>query len=121
MVTELLEARQVRLGKNQALFRAVNDQIEYIGQEQTTVRPLNFLCECADPDCDVYIELTQGEYEAIRQSPTRFFVLPDHVYPEVETIVDDRARYVVVEKFGAGGRVVEAIGAESNWPARAGA
>jgi len=114
MATDSLEARQFRLGKNQALFRAVNEEIDYIGQEQTTVLPLNFLCECADPNCDVYIELTQGEYEAIRKSPTRFVVLPDHVFPEVETIVDDRDRYVVVEKFGAGARVVEAIDAASN-------
>ena len=84
MATDTLEARQARLGRNQALFRAVNDQIDYIGQEQTTVSPLNFLCECADPNCDAYIELTQGEYEAVRRDPTHFFVLPDHVYAEVE-------------------------------------
>ena len=113
MATDPLEARQVRLGRNQALFRAVNDQIDYIVQEQTTVSPLNFLCECADPNCDAYIELTQGEYEVVRGDPTHFLVLPDHVYPEVETIVDDRGRYVVVEKFGAGGRVVVAIDAAS--------
>ena len=113
MATDPLEARQVRLAKNQALFRAVNDQIDYMAQERSMVLPLNFLCECADSDCDHHIELTQGEYEAVRQSPTHFFVLPDHVFPEVETIADDRGRYVVVEKFGAGGRVVAAIQADS--------
>ena len=113
MALDELEARQVRLGKNQALFRAVNAQIDYIGQEQTTVSPLTFLCECADPNCDAYIELTQGEYEAVRGDPTHFFVLPDHVYPEIETIVAERGRYVVVEKFGAGGRVAVAIDAAS--------
>ena len=65
------------------------------------------------PNCDAYIEVTQGEYEAVRRDPTRFFVLPDHVYAEVETIVADRGRYVLVEKFGAGGRVVVAIDAAS--------
>ena len=113
MATHPLEARQVHLGKNQALFRAVNGQIEQIAAEQTTVGPVSFLCECASADCGTYIELAQGEYETIRRDPTHFFVLPDHVFPEVETIVDDRGRYVVVEKFGAGGRVVEAIDAES--------
>ena len=113
MATDPLEARQVRLGKNQALFRAVNDQLENIAEAQTTVLPLNFLCECADTDCDTYIELSRSEYEAVRQNPIHFFVLPDHVFPEVETIVDDRGGYVIVEKFGAGGRVVEAINADS--------
>ena len=84
-----------------------------MAKAQSTVLPLDLLCECADPNCDAYIELTQGEYEAVRRNPTRFFVLPDHVFPEVETIVDDRGRYVVVEKFGAGARVVEAIDAEA--------
>jgi hypothetical protein len=88
MATDPLEARQVRLGKNQALFRAVNEQIEHIAEEQTTAGPLSFLCECANPRCGAYIELAHGEYEAIRQNPTRFFVRTDHVFPEVETIVD---------------------------------
>ena len=114
MATDPLEARQIRLGKNQALFRAVNSEIDHMAREQTTVIPLNFLCECADPNCDAYIELTQGEYEAVRRTPTRFFVLPNHVYPEVEKVVDDRDRYMVVEKFGAGARMVEAIHAGSN-------
>jgi hypothetical protein len=114
MATDSLETRQIRLGKNQALFRAVNGQIEQIAEGNATVSPINFLCECASPDCGAYIELAQGEYEAIRQDPTHFFVLPDHVFPEVETILDDRGRYVVVEKFGAGARVVEAIDADSD-------
>lgn len=114
MATDPPEARQVRLGKNQSLFRAVNNQIDYIGQAQSTVLPIDFLCECADPDCDTYIELTQGEYEAVRKNPTHFFVLPGHVYPEVENVVDDRGHYVVVEKFGAGARIAEAIDADSD-------
>jgi hypothetical protein len=113
MATDPLEARQVRLGKNQALFRAVNEEIEHIGEEQTTAGPLSFLCECASAACGAYIELAHGEYEGIRRSPIHFFVLPNHVFPEVETIVADRGSYVVVEKFGAGGRFVEAIDARS--------
>ena len=114
MATDSLEACQVRLGKNQALFRAVNEQIEHIAGEQAVypVR-ISVLYECARPDCGAYLELTRGEYEAIRRDPTHFFVPPDHVFPEVETIVDDRGRYVVIEKFGAGARVVEAIHADS--------
>ena len=60
MATDSLEARQIRLGKNQALFRAVNSEIDDMAKEQSTVLPLNFLCECADPDCDAHIELTQA-------------------------------------------------------------
>jgi hypothetical protein len=104
------EARQVRLGKNQSLFRSVNERVEKIIEQQTTYGPVKFICECANPECGASIELTLGEYEAIRKDPTHFFVLPDHVFPEVENVVDDRGRYVVVEKFGGGQRIAEATG-----------
>ena len=99
--TEPLEARRTRLAKNQALFRAVNDRIDYMARAQSAVLPLRVLCECADPDCDAHVELTQGEYEAVRQTPSQFFVLPAHVFPELETIVERRGHYVIVEKFGS--------------------
>ena len=108
VATDQLDARQARLGKNQALFRAVNGEIENIAQNHSADLPLDFLCECANPACDAYIELTRGEYEAVRENPTHFFVLPGHVFPEVESIAAYRGGYVVVEKFGAGGRVAEA-------------
>ena len=99
--TEPFDARRIRLAKNQSLFRAVNDQIEYVARAQSTVPPILILCECADPDCDAHVELTQGEYEAVRQNPTQFLVLPAHVFPEFETIVETRGHYVIVEKFGS--------------------
>jgi hypothetical protein len=107
-VDDSREARQVRLGKNQALFRSVNERVDRISEDQATHGPVNFICECALPECGSSIELTHGEYEAIREDPTRFFVLPGHVFPEVEDVVEDRGRYVIVEKFGAGGRVAHA-------------
>ena len=47
-----------------------------------------------------HVELSPEEYEKIRESPTRFFVLPDddHVVPEVELVVERHPRYWVVEK-----------------------
>jgi hypothetical protein len=113
MVNESLEARQIRLAKNQSLFRAVNERVEKISAQQPSDGPISFVCECAKPDCGNRIELEQGEYEAIRADPTHFFVLPDHVFPEAEIVIDDRDRYVVVEKIGAAGAVAEAIGTPS--------
>jgi hypothetical protein len=104
-----LDARQIRLASNQALFRSVNDQVEELAlQNHAIAGPISFVCECANPECADTIQLTHHEYEAIRQDPTRFLVLPGHVFPEVETVVDDRDHYAVVEKFGTGGAVAEA-------------
>jgi|SRR5215213_4256904 len=102
---DLLDARQARLGRNQVLFRSVNEQVETLSGTRTTASPVSFLCECANLDCGSLIDLSLAEYEAIRQNSTQFFVLSDHVFPEVETVTDDRGTYVIVEKFGEGGRV----------------
>jgi hypothetical protein len=102
-----LEARQARLGTNQSLFRAVNEEVERISMDEGEASPTRFVCECASPDCSSEILLHINDYEAIRDDPTHFFVLPDHVFPEVEDVVDDRGDYVIVEKHGVGGRVAE--------------
>ena len=114
MPDDSLEARQLRLAKNQALFRAVNEEVENIAEDQTATGQISFICECAKPDCGTPVELALGEYEAIRSNSTHFFVLPDHVFPEVENIVDDRGRYLVVEKLGVAGRLVAAADDRSN-------
>jgi hypothetical protein len=62
----------------------------------------SWVCECADTDCTEPMDLTVAEYESLRAHPNRFAVLPGHVYPQVERVVEENERYVVVEKLGAG-------------------
>ena len=59
-----------------------------------------FLCECADLSCIQPLQLSVGEYEAIRSSPVRFVVAPDHKNPALERIVQENDRFSVVEKIG---------------------
>ena len=108
MASESTDVRQVRLARNQSLFRTVNERVEKVADQFVVSAPLGFICECAIPDCGKTIELTRDEYEEIRLDGTHFFVLPDHVFPEVEIVVDDRERYVIVAKVGVGGRVAAA-------------
>jgi hypothetical protein len=56
-----------------------------------------------------HAELAHRGYETLRQNPARFVVLPGQVFPEIETVVEERSGYVVVEKFGAGGGLVAAV------------
>jgi hypothetical protein len=102
------DVREVRLARNQSLFRSVNERVEKVAQQYTALAPLGFICECAITDCGSHLELTRDEYDEIRKHPTRFFVLPDHVFPEVEVVVEDREQYVIVEKIGRAGRVAAA-------------
>jgi hypothetical protein len=90
------------IGRNEALFREVNERIREITASQGV--PLDervlFQCECGRISCRQQVELSLAEYESVRSEPSRFVTLPDHVIPEVETVVARTDRYVVVEKHG---------------------
>ena len=49
--------------------------------------------------------MTGAKYEAIRQGPNRFPVIPGHERREVERVVEASDCYLVVEKIGAGAAV----------------
>ena len=98
--------RKLRAAKNQALFREVNERIEPMNKAFTVIDAHNdFICECANETCAERVAMTVNEYEAVRSQPNRFVVAPgqDHVWPDVEDIVEKANRYWVVEKFGAAG------------------
>jgi hypothetical protein len=98
--------REERAARNQSLFRAVNEKLKSAGSPFPEVTETNVLiCECAALDCIETLELPVEQYEEVRAKPTHFFVLRDHVYPDVESVVAEHDGYVVVEKFGAAGEV----------------
>ena len=101
--------REIRAARNQALFRAVNEKMR---QLNTTLGALTerfvIACECADRGCLMTLDIGPAEYERIRSHPNQFAVLSGHVYPEVESVVDETERYVVVEKRGMGMAFAEA-------------
>ena len=101
------QAWEVRAARNQALFRAINDELG--GTRGVNERnELRIACECADVDCVETIDIDVEEYKDIRRDPTHFAVLAGHVYPEVERIIAERPAYVVVEKVGEAARVATA-------------
>jgi hypothetical protein len=92
----------VRAARHQSLFRDVNERIEELNEQFSRILPMaDWVCECADEECFEPVELTMAEYEAIREHPARFPVLPGHELPDVETVVETHERYLVVEKQGA--------------------
>lgn len=100
MATE--ERQQIEGARTQSLFREVNERIESIGKDRRIEGEV--LCECAQPDCTKALPLTLEEYEAVRRIPTHFFVAPGHDMPAIERVVEESERYMVVEKFGEGGK-----------------
>jgi hypothetical protein len=105
-MTDLYELR-IRAAQNQVLFRSINERAEELSNSGFFV---SFVCECLKTDCIEHISMTHEEYEAVRAHPTRFFVVPGHVLPEVEKIIESNDRYMIVEKLGVAGEVAASDG-----------
>jgi hypothetical protein len=87
-----------RIGRNESLFRRVNEAIArglWPGEE---ARRVAFRCECARLDCNHPVRVTPAEYEQVRAHARRFLLSPGHEIPEAETVVEKHPTYVVVEK-----------------------
>jgi hypothetical protein len=111
-----LDTTRVRAGKNQSLFREVNEQIEQLAEGNPSIfedlqssRTIDLACECMDETCTERVTMTIGEYEQVRADSNSFFVLPGHDVPDVEEIVREETAYVVVSKLGVGAAVVEEL------------
>ena len=90
-----MDERATRIGKNEALFREVNERIREISAYD---QDAEFLCECGDESCTRPITMTLDEYEQLRGDATHFAVVPGHVAPDVESVISQGERYWVVEK-----------------------
>jgi hypothetical protein len=98
------EAWELRAARNQALFRAINEELR-VATHVVDPESFTIACECADPACVETLEVDVEQYSEIRAVPTHFIVLAGHVYPEIERVIAEDARFQVVEKFGEAGRV----------------
>ncbi|HEY6584701.1 MAG TPA: hypothetical protein VIZ29_07635 [Gaiellaceae bacterium] len=98
-----MDDRGRRIGENEVLFREVNERLREVGEGFSLVaEQAEFVCECGSSTCTEHVQMTLVEYEEIRANSKRFFVLPGHELPEYEKIIDERERYLVVEKLPGG-------------------
>jgi hypothetical protein len=103
--TRDVQSQEERIARNDSTFRAANEQIAGFASEQDFDQA-PFICECATESCLVVVDLSLAEYEEARSEPTRFFVAPGHQDSEGDvTMLDDRGRYVLVEKQGRAGAI----------------
>ncbi len=95
-----MKHRLERQARNEALIREVNERIESVDRGQAGVDGyFDFICECGDGECDVKpVRLTLAEYEEVRTQDDRFAVYPGHETPELERVVKQTERYVLVDK-----------------------
>ncbi len=104
------QEREVRAARNQAMFRAVNEQLAKLNEAfESMTGTFTIACECADTACVDMVPIAPTKYQAVREEPRRFAVSPGHVYPEVEVVVEETAGFAVVEKIASGADVAEAL------------
>jgi hypothetical protein len=102
MTTASAQDRQERAAKNQSLFREVNERVRDMNQDSYVFTILgDWVCECANDTCVERLSLSTRAYEAIRQQGARFLVAPgdQHVWPDVERVIEMNDEYWIVEKF----------------------
>lgn len=90
--TERLQRRAAHAEVN---GRRVNEAIERGEADGDTAV---FVCECGYVGCNVTLELSLAEYEAVRTDFDRFLVVPGHEIDAVDEVVERHPRHLVVVK-----------------------
>jgi hypothetical protein len=110
VVLNVMDPRQERLARNEALFRDVNERVRAIavvhGEDEHVY---GFFCECSNSDCTFRLKATLAQYEAVRAHGDRFLVVPEHALPEIETVVERTDEWWVVQKHGEPAQLVEEL------------
>jgi hypothetical protein len=97
-----VEERFERQARNEALMRTVNDQRAALDERADWAAPeqqFEFQCECGKTSgCEGRVLMTLAEYERVRRQRDRFAVVPGHEAGEIEYVVEQDERYVIVDK-----------------------
>jgi len=93
-----MTSREERVAHNEASARVINEKLEDAQVAEQGNGYLRIVCECGDADCSIVIAIAQAEYEHVRSDPHHFAIRKEHLQPDVETIVEETDRFVVVAK-----------------------
>jgi hypothetical protein len=95
-----MSPREERAIRNESLFREVNSHIAEMEAQARRADwgPLPLVCECARTGCTAPIEVDPATFERVRAEPLWFLIAPGHEQPEIETVLERREGYFIVEK-----------------------
>ena len=95
--------REDRIAQNEAVFRLMNERtlevLDEMGAPDDERRPLDIVCECGSAACTSTLSVTVDDYERARSDSRWFIVGRGHEIPDVETVIDERDAYLLVEKL----------------------
>jgi hypothetical protein len=97
-----VKERLERQARNEGLMRTVNEQIAALDERAEWAAPeqqFEFQCECGNTSgCEGRVLMTLAEYERVRRQRDRFAVVPGHEAGQIEHVVEQEERYVIVDK-----------------------
>lgn len=79
------------MAENEVTFRCANERLrgDFRAHDIPHDELVPFLCECGDRRCTNLLHVSLDEYEAVREDPNAFLVVPGHNDRETEQVVDD--------------------------------
>jgi hypothetical protein len=93
------EERDARIGRNEALFREINERLNALQETfDSLTEQADFVCECGDVTCGEQITMSLDDYARLRSNPTWFAIKPGHEEHDVEDVVEKRRGYDIVRK-----------------------
>jgi hypothetical protein len=101
-----------RVAFNDDMFRKANEAVhEYAAELGVRDDHLPLICECAEESCSQVIRMPSDEYRRVRSNPRLFLNAPGHdaAAGPWAKVVERHEGFVVVEKIGRAGEVVEAL------------
>ena len=87
------------LATGERIYRHVNERIRELERTYDFGEPLQMFCECDAIGCHVAVAIDAGRFEEVRLHGTQFIVAPGHARPEVESIVERRRGYWIIDAW----------------------
>jgi hypothetical protein len=98
-----VDERAKRIGRNENVFRDVNERLRAIGEGFSLVaEQAEFICECGNSACVEQIKMPLSEYERIRSDPKWFLLAKGHEERDYERVVFEGEGWACVEKHPGG-------------------
>ena len=98
-----MSPREQRAIRNEEMFRQVNLRIAELqeGSHDLTLEGLiPLVCECSHTGCTEPIEIEPAVFERVRENSLQYVVASGHEDLDVETVVERRDAYLIVQKPG---------------------
>jgi hypothetical protein len=98
-----VDERGIRIGRNEVVFREVNERLRELGEGFSLVsEQAEFVCECADTSCTERVQMPLTDYEHVRSKATWFLLVPGHEELDYEKVISEHDGYAIVEKLPGG-------------------